>query len=414
MKSIINKKSPKINFLKSFQKNKAVSFKNASIIAAFLILFTGSISVSVLLYNKEPDRTVASSSVGPIVSYQGKETQTTPAATLPESGSDTEKDITLTKEFRGFKQEVFARSITKPISLAFGVDGELFVSTEEGHIIVLRDTNLDGVADQKDVFATGFDHPKGLAYLSRSLYVSSKETVSILEDKNANGVGDSRQDIITKLPTGLNQTLSLVFDSFGKLYFSQGVDMATAEGAGKIFRADSNGWFLENFATGFYSPFDLAFHPKSGELFAVDSQVDGEHPYAELNIVLQGQNYGWPDCLENCQTAAKPLLEFSDTSEIRGLTFYRGSAFPKEYQDSLYLARGVEIGGGRINWEISQIKLFQTASGWSAESETFASDFKEAMDVAEGQDGALYISDYGKGEIIKISAKNETVKSNED
>ena len=55
----------------------------------------------------------------------------------------------------------------------------------------------------------------------------------------------------------------------------------------------------EVFASGLRNPYDLAFHPITGALFATDNGRDDlglEAPAEELNHIIQGGHYGFPDC----------------------------------------------------------------------------------------------------------------------
>ena len=55
----------------------------------------------------------------------------------------------------------------------------------------------------------------------------------------------------------------------------------------------------EIYSTGLRNPFDIAFHPERGELFATDNGRDDlgmNAPFEELNHIIQGGDYGYPDC----------------------------------------------------------------------------------------------------------------------
>ena len=324
---------------------------------------------------------------------------------LPESEKKEFSALQTVKEFQGLKQEKYASNIDSPLSLAFGNAGELYVTTATGHVLVIYDENRDGLADRKEVFATGFDYPLGLEFSSEKLYVTSKQTVSVLEDKNQNGLADIRQDILTGLPTGARQTLGLAFGPEGKLYIGQGAYDASKVWNGKILRAYSDGEDEETFAEGFYNPFDLAFHPKTEELFVVDSQNEGSSQFAELNVVNKGGDYGWPDCLEhNCGRVIEPIYTWPDDTIVRGLVFYDGDNLPKEFDNNLFVVLARKNNASKAEAKVVRLELNRKNYKYEITATPFANDFIDPVDVVVGPKGALYVSDYGTGEIIKISA----------
>jgi putative heme-binding domain-containing protein len=113
----------------------------------------------------------------------------------------------------GFKIEVAAESplVTHPIMGCVDDRGRLFVGDAVGvnwnkaqldanppnRIIMLEDTDGDGIYDQSTVFAEGLTFPQGACWHNGSLYVCSPPSLWKLTDTTGNGVADKREVLVT-------------------------------------------------------------------------------------------------------------------------------------------------------------------------------------------------------------------------
>ena len=67
----------------------------------------------------------------------------------------------------------------------------------------------------------------------------------------------------------------------------------------KILAVDPDGGELETFASGLRNSVFMAVHPLSKHVWATEMGRDflGDNlPPDEINIILEGRNYGWPYC----------------------------------------------------------------------------------------------------------------------
>ncbi|MDP3072898.1 MAG: PQQ-dependent sugar dehydrogenase [Opitutaceae bacterium] len=127
--------------------------------------------------------------------------------------------------------------------------------------------------------------------------------------------GDDQSKRPTRHPAG-HQGGPLRFGPDGKLYVAIGEPMLASEGPcssqkldtllGKILRlnadgtlpadnpfyAQTTGKYRAIWAIGLRNPFGLGFQPETGRLFATDV---GQTAFEEVNEIVGGANYGWPD-----------------------------------------------------------------------------------------------------------------------
>ena len=65
----------------------------------------------------------------------------------------------------GFKVEMYAQGFTEPRLIRTAPNGDLFLAdSKAGQVKVLRGVGSDGKATTTEVFATGLDHPFGIAF----------------------------------------------------------------------------------------------------------------------------------------------------------------------------------------------------------------------------------------------------------
>src|SRR5688572_24183111 len=129
---------------------------------------------------------------------------------------------------RGFKISVFAEGgFAQPRWMALAPNGDVFVADSRANsIIVLRDKNKDGIAEERFVFSDKLSQPFGMAFHKDWFYVAN--TDSIVRFKYTNGqttaVGGPEK-IVELTPGGYNQhwTRNILFSPDGtKMFVSIG------------------------------------------------------------------------------------------------------------------------------------------------------------------------------------------------
>ena len=311
----------------------------------------------------------------------------------------------------GFAANVFVQgTMDNPTTITFGPDSKLYIADISGAIWVAEDVNSDGAAEGIKQFADGFSLLVGLAWHAGELFTASSGKIEALRDSNADGVADQRRLVVGDLPSLVLRPHSnngLAFGTDGRLYFGVG---STTEGqiednplAAGILSVKPDGSDLKVFAHGLGNTFDVAFN-STGALFGGDNSPGGEagvdDPPDEFNYLIEGEHYGYPyfygDPPKSNGTRGA-VVTFPAHSTPTGVSFYSGATYPAQYRDNAFLTlwnRG----------EVARIELARTSGGdYLARSTTFGQGFLYPIDTATGPDGNLYVADFGTSAIYRIT-----------
>jgi glucose/arabinose dehydrogenase len=179
----------------------------------------------------------------------------------------------------------------------------------------------------------------------------------------------------------------------------------------------------EIYATGLRNAVGFDWHPETGQLWATDNGRDllgDDFPPCEFNRVERGAFYGWPFANGNnvpdpdlgqgrgaeIARAIPPAVGFVAHTAPLGMTFYRGSAFPERYRGAAFVAQHgswnrTTKSGYRVvllEWVDGQIRESDFATGWELDEDVIG----RPVDLVEGPDGSLYVSDDYTGAIYRI------------
>jgi glucose/arabinose dehydrogenase len=271
----------------------------------------------------------------------------------------------------GFTVNVFAEGLDAPRWLALTPGGDVLVTeTGQNRIRLLRDSNGDGVADVREIFASrdnGLNRPFGMAFVDNSFFLGNTDAVVRFPYSQGQNKITGKGEKIADLPAqGYNNhwTRNVVVSPDGKkLYVSVGsgtnVDEEPLPRA-SIQVMNLDGSQQQTFASGLRNPVGLDFHPITKELYTTVNERDGigdDLVPDYLTRVQQGKFYGWPyayltpnnidprqkkddkskrpDLVARTQT---PDVLFQAHSAALGLQFYDGKTFPAKYRNGAFAA----------------------------------------------------------------------------
>lgn len=321
----------------------------------------------------------------------------------------------------GFSIVKFA-DVRRPTSIAFDADGRLFTTNQYGEVWMLEDTDGDGRADIQQQWSFGFTWPVGIAFHPETgdAYISQTGKITIARDTDGDGEADEFESLVSELPNNLHKNNNLEFGPDGWIYMGVGstcdVCDEVDERSATIMRFNPDTGESEILASGLRNAFDIAFHPETGDLFSTENGRDdlgATSPLEELNHIITGQDYGWPNCWNGgegeCDGTKLAIGMFQAHSSVNGLDFYSGGNFPEEYQNNLFASVfGSWSVPERIEHGIHRIKLVPNGDTYRTEIEWFARLDNWLIALKQGPDGAIYISDYDAtnpdaGAIYRIS-----------
>jgi glucose/arabinose dehydrogenase len=311
--------------------------------------------------------------------------------------------------------ETFVSNLVVPWAMDFAPDGRLFVSERPGRIRVVRDGVLEASAwATLSVRAIGEGGLMGLAlhpqfeqqpwvYVCYTFDDGGRAQNRISRLREENGSAAQEQILLDRFPGGtLHNGCRLKFGPDGKLYattgdtFNRSLAQELSSLAGKVLRLNPDGSAPGDnpfgpasliYSYGHRNSQGIAFHPRSGELFATEHGPSGEvglGDYDEVNVIVAGGNYGWPFVVgaPGLDEFVDPLLTYpEDAVPPAGLTFYGAELIPQWTGNLFFTSLGAKhlqrVVLGRDDEVLAIERLF---------------DFGRLRDVIEGPDGALYVS----------------------
>jgi len=326
----------------------------------------------------------------------------------------------------------FAAGLENARFLRFTPKGDLLLSQPRlGRVTLLeRDADGDGRSDGSRLVVQGLDRPHGLDLHDGWLYVAETGAVGRVRfDPATRATAGAFERVVTGLPAGGNHwTRTIRFSPDGWLYVSIGsscnVCVETDRRRAAIVRYRPDGSAEELFATGLRNAVGFDFHPDDGAIYATDNGRDllgDDFPPCEWNRVERGGFYGWP--FANGDRVPDPDLGAGRGAEIArsvppvhgfrahnaplGMTFVRGAAAPVPRGSALVALHGSWNRTRKDGYKV--VSLERAPDGRWTERD-FLTGFLQGedvigrpVDVAEGPDGAIYVSDDYGGAVFRVA-----------
>lgn len=239
-------------------------------------------------------------------------------------------------------------------------------STKPGQrILLFRDTNGDGLPDEKTVFLEHLTSPFGVVLVGNDLYVADTDAVI----RYPYTTGETRITAagvkLCDLPGGPidhHWTKSLTASADGaKLYAGVGSNSNITEnglqaelGRASVWEIDRASGSHREYATGLRNPNGLQFEPQTQRLWVVVNERDELGPDLVpdyLTSVKDGGFYGWPYSFygQHTDPRVKPerpdlvskaiVPDYALSSHVAplGLVFYTGTNLPAHYRGGAFV-----------------------------------------------------------------------------
>jgi putative membrane-bound dehydrogenase-like protein len=383
---------------------------------------------------------------------------------LPSWAFAFEKDLgadakALPKAPAGFEVKFFAKEplVQQPCSMAFDAKGRLFVGmgpqyrnpkpgTPGDSVVIVEDTDGDGVADKIKVFATGFNCIQSLAWHGRDLWIANSPDLTIVRDLDGDDEADEYIRVYTDLGNLEHALHGLNWAPDGKLYMSKGnskgySDPRKASGPtprafmelshgkvhpdwpafpepvkftkqtykrayhtppddqgreGGVLRCDDGGKNLEIVSRGMRNPWDITLDDGFNWLGTDNDANEGDRVFMPFWNAHFGWNHPWSAHWTDkphppSAPVSSPMFHGSGT----GIIFCDSPQFPPEYRKLFFIndwARKTTFAW-QPKWEGA---LMNCEGGtWKPFIEGGKSLFRPT-DVEVGPDGALWVLGWGR------------------
>jgi Raf kinase inhibitor-like YbhB/YbcL family protein len=338
----------------------------------------------------------------------------------------------------GFKIEKFAEGLLNPRMLAVSDAGAVYVTRRSlGDVVMLKDTNADGKADEQKVVASRpFAH--GITIVNKVLNLVTIKDV-YRADIQADGTLGELERIVNDLPdAGQHPNRTIAYGPDGMLYLSVGSTCNACQEPNPenatMLQMAPDGRTRRIYASGLRNTIGFDWHPETGELWGMDHGMDwlgDKQQPEELNLIKEGQQYGWPYIVgdgmanvshtppgklthEDWRRMSEPMvLGYTAHAAPMQMAFYRGDQFPAEYRGDAFIAmRGSWNAKPAVGFEIVRIDFDKDKPvGFKPFLNGFleggATDkpmqFGRPVGLAYMKDGSMLFSDDSGGVIYRVS-----------
>ncbi len=316
-------------------------------------------------------------------------------------------------------------------------------------LVMLKDDDGDGVADEKQYFGTG--NGTGIKIWNNFLYYTTNNEVFRKAFKSGEALPSGEPELMVTLPKQYqHEAKSIALDEKGNLYVNIGAPSNTCqdpdrqpgvkgqdpcpllEKSGGIWRFSATIPDQEfkdgtRYATGIRNAVGISWNKATNTLYAMQHGRDQLHshwpdlyteeesaelPAEEMFEIQEGDDFGWPYCyydqqrkqkllnpeyggdkqkVGRCAQKEDPIMAFPGHWAPNAITFYNAEKFPARYKGGAFIAFHGSWNRAPLPQQGYKVVFVPFANGKPlGEYEDFATGFPNDGGVVENPSDAEY------------------------
>jgi glucose/arabinose dehydrogenase len=295
-------------------------------------------------------------------------------------------------------------------------DTMLICDRDGGRILVLPLIyDGDWQAGEPETWLDGLDRPHDVALLADALIVSEAGRLRSFSLDDAGAPVGNGTMLVDGIPTGNHQTNAVNVLPNGTLVWHSGSTCNVCEEADErnaaLLWVNASTGEHGVLASGVRNSFDGTWVDGLGYLFSDNGRDwEGDHPPEEVNLLLEGANYGWPDDAPETpvpEGSEAPVATWTPHSSLNGLAHRpMNSSLPGGNHTVYATVYGSWNSIVPVGHEIVRIDFTQDEDGsWSGATSVFASDLGTPLPIVFHPNGDLFYATFGgNGRVHVITA----------
>ena len=343
----------------------------------------------------------------------------------------------------GFTATAIADDLREVTQVKFTPEGDMLVTMQSGRVWRYFDDDGDGRYDRRRLYDAGYVELVGLLDDPQddAVWIGGRGQLYRTRDTNGDGVADERELRIDGLPWGRHQNNGLAWnpdpDPFtGEpggtwIYFGLGSTEDLVVGGeynATVLRFPRDGQGQEDLqivSRGNRNTYDIVFAPvpvnlaepdgpTAWQLFASENGPDFNDAPDEVNHIRWGLDFGFPDQFGMVEDPAaegkpysSPVYPVLAHTSADGIAYIANPTWPTEYR-TLYVALFGEVFSplpvGHIVERIA-LTAVETENGvtYRGEPSEFVGGMDRPLPLVAAPDGNMVVGDYATGVVYRVS-----------